>query len=244
MTGWSGRDRLVLEGGRDRHDLGGRAGLEDVADRLVDEAALGPADVVGVEGRVGRQREDLAGLGVHDDRRARLRTHLGHPLGQGVLGVPLDVGVDGEGDVLAVDRPDAALASAGDLGAVRRLLEHRVAGLALEGLVHHRLEATTGLAVVRDVADERGGGRALRVDALGHRLGGVLVDAGDAELGDLAPGQRADLAVEHLVAPGPGEHGPQVGGAPAEQRARARRRRRPRRPPLVAGSQVFLFFCW
>ena len=60
--------------------------------------------VVGVERRVAGGGADLARRQFEDDGRARLGLDGGHLLGERVLCVPLDVGVDGEPDVAAIHR--------------------------------------------------------------------------------------------------------------------------------------------
>ena len=68
-----GGDDLLLEGGRHRHELAGRAGLEGVVEGVVAERCLlGGGEVVGVERRVARGGPDLAGRDLDDDGGARL----------------------------------------------------------------------------------------------------------------------------------------------------------------------------
>ena len=146
------------------------------------------------------------------------RLGLLDPLCQGVLGVPLQARVDGEGDVVAVDgRHQRALAHRDD-GAVAALLEGLLARGADEVLLHHQLDPAAGLAVAGHVADQRRGRRALRVGALGTGLAPVAVDAGDAQRRDRVPGERGDVAAEDAVAAGAGEVGHQLGDRGVEQR--------------------------
>ena len=59
--------------------------------------------VVVVAGQ-GHHRQDLAGLGVHDDRDALLDARRAHPPGQGISRETLQPGVDGQHQVPAGNR--------------------------------------------------------------------------------------------------------------------------------------------
>ena len=96
-------DEALLHRRRHRHDLAGRARLVDVLEGAVGQGVgTGLADVVRVEGRVRGDGAQLAGLDLLDHDVPRQGLALGHHVGDLVLRVPLQVGVDGELDVGAV----------------------------------------------------------------------------------------------------------------------------------------------
>ncbi len=239
-----GRDGALLERRGHRHDLRGRPGLEHVRERQVAQLGALLADVgVGVEGRVGGDGEQVAVPDVLDDHGAGRRLGLLDALGQGVLRVPLQVRVDGEGDVVAVDRRLQRPLPHRDGCAVEPLLEGLPAGGALEVLLHHELDAAAGLLGSGHVADEGGGRRALRVGALRAGRLAVAGDTGDAQLGDRVPGQRRDVAAEDAVAAGAREVTHELGDRGVEQggqlgRGRLHRGRGGRRVALLLAGAV------
>jgi hypothetical protein len=94
-----GRDDLLLERGRRGDDLERGSRLVEALDRAVAARPLvGLRERVRVEGRPVREREDLAGPRVHDDRRARERVVLLDAGAQLALGDVLQVLIDGELD--------------------------------------------------------------------------------------------------------------------------------------------------
>src|SRR5690606_36504706 len=77
-----------------------------------DVLCFGLAVLVRVEARSRRHRVDLAVLGVHDDDRPALGVPLLDRFGYLNLRLVLDVLVDGEHDIAAVDRVDGLLDAA------------------------------------------------------------------------------------------------------------------------------------
>ena len=220
-------DHLLLDGRRHRHDLAGGARLVDVLERVVGErVGAGLADVGRVVGGVGRDGPQLAGLDLlHDDvagQRLALRNHVGDL----VLRVPLQVGVDGQPDVGAVHGRLVDLVGAGDGRPVLGALVDHLAGLALQGAVRHDLDAAAGRAVLLDEPDQGRRAHPRGVDTAGR---GFAVDAGDTERADLAPGDRGDVLGDDAVL---GTHQLRYQclrrGAEKTARAAARHRRRRR----------------
>ena len=136
--------------------------------------------------------------------------------------------VDGRDDGPFRDRDD---------GAVPALLEGLASGPAVEAVVHHQLDTSTGFPVGHDIAHERRARRALGVGALGARLAPVAVDARDLQLGDGVPRERRDVAAEDAVATRAGQVGHELGHRGAEQRRElgGRLLHRPRGGRRVAG---------
>ena len=182
VVGWID---ALLHRRRHRHDLAGRARLVDVLEGAVGQGVgTGLADVVRVEGRVRGDGPQLAGLDLLHDDVARQGLALGHHVGDLVLRVPLQVGVDGQRDVGAVLGRLVDLLGTGDRRPVLGALVDELARRALEGAVGHDLHAAARGAVLLHEPDEGRRRHPGRVDAAGRRL---AVDAGDAEQADLAP---------------------------------------------------------
>ena len=111
----SGRTTPSDERARDRERLEGGAGLVGEADRAVDARPRGRLlDLVGVDARPVRHRQQVAGVRVHHDRgRALGLVGAPHP-GQHLLGAVLEREVERQAQVLARrGRPSARPARPG-----------------------------------------------------------------------------------------------------------------------------------
>jgi hypothetical protein len=102
------RDAARLERPGDDEGFHRRAGLEGVGQRAVAQLRAGEvAPFRGVEARVVGQRQHLAGGDVEHHRTAGLGLVFDHRVAQALVGEELDLGVDREADIEAVDRRDA-----------------------------------------------------------------------------------------------------------------------------------------
>ena len=91
----AGRDQSVLERAGDRDRLERRARLVVEADgSILVGVGRGSRDVVGVHPRPVGQRQDRAGVGVHDDRGRALGRVLGSDAREHLLDLVLEGGVD------------------------------------------------------------------------------------------------------------------------------------------------------
>ena len=134
--------------------------------------------IVGVEAGRDGEREDLSGVRVLDDDGAVGRLDLGDLGIEGLLGHVLDVGVDGEDEILAgqglTDGGPEHVAAGVDRG-------HHVAGDAVQLVVELHLKPAESVVVGADVAEHLGAKGAVRVEALELLL---EVDALEVELAD------------------------------------------------------------
>ena len=191
-----GGDQALLERGPDRERLEGRAGLVGEGGRAVGERlGAGGLQVARVEpGRV-RHRQHVAGLGVHHDRGRALGGVALGDVGDRLLGLVLDRGVDRQLHVVADGRRlQHVEADRVAAGVVDDLL---LAVLAAEGLVLGLLEPGQALVLGADGADHLRRQLALRVEALAV---GERVDPVDLELLDLVGLVEVDLVGEVLEA--------------------------------------------
>ena len=143
----------VDQRGRREHLLD-RAGLVDVAQGPGAEVLLRrQARVVRVEGRVVGQRQQLPGVGVHHDRRARRAARALDGLAHHALGVPLHVAVDGQVEVVPALRRHRVVVAERDAVAAAGLVGGG-AVLAGQHRVEHQLRALAGVAVGVHEADQ------------------------------------------------------------------------------------------
>ena len=153
VEGRLGLDEAVLERAGDRERLEGRARLVGEAGRHVRElVGVGAGEVVGVDRRPARHREDVAVGRVHDDRRRVLGHVLVADVAEHLLGVGLDPAVDRELDVVAGGGAGDDVAV--DLLAERVLGDRDLAVGAREDVVLGLLDAEQPLALVADGADQ------------------------------------------------------------------------------------------
>ena len=208
-------DDPVLAGQAARHGelraRGHPAGVDQrgEGEHLLDRAGLvgqvdrpGPAVLGRVVGRVGRVErrvvgvgEDLAGPRVHDHRDPGVAAGLAHRVAQDPLGVPLQVAVDGRGEVRAVDGLGGLVGAQRDPVAAADLVAGR-AVLAGEVPVEDLLQAAERLVGAHE-PDQVGGHVVGRVGADRVAPGGQALDAAGLGLGDArrwrastAPGGR------------------------------------------------------
>ncbi len=202
---------LVEDGGKS-DDLESGAGFEGVGQAMVAEVLKGnPLPVVGIEGGTVGHAEDLPGLGPHGDGVAAGGMVLPDDLVEALLEDVLDGEIDGEDDVVAVDRLLVAAPVAGDLAAAHVLLDPLLAGDAAQGGIEGALDAGDALALGVEEADQVAGVGTLRIGAdvavldgeegLGLELrlgpGGDVVGLEVPQLGDLVLG---DVLGQELVA--------------------------------------------
>ena len=147
------RDLAVLERAGDRERLERRAGLVGRAGRAVRHRVVGRlVELVGVHARPVGEREDRAVARVHDERGRALGLPLLADLGEHLLGVVLDVGVEREPDGLARHGP-LVLAQL-DRVAERVAHQPALAVAAAQLLVEPVLEPREAVALGADVAEQ------------------------------------------------------------------------------------------
>ncbi len=158
------RNHALLERGRRGDDLERRSRLVDVLDRTIAAQLLTRVAIrVRIEiGRVG-QRQNLAGVGIHDDRRPARRTSPLDAVAQLTLGDVLQKLVDGQLERRARGRwpLDAA-----ERAAARVALDQHRAGPAEDQPVVRRLDAGQANVVDANVAEHVRGQIGIRVGAL------------------------------------------------------------------------------
>ena len=171
----------LLQTRRDGHELEGRSGLVGVGDRPVAAPIRARRrEAVRVEPRRRRHGEDRTRLRIHHDRGRRLRRPASHRLGENLLGVPLNLPVEREANVvtgrLGLRLDDIE-------GAAERILHDRLATrLACKSALERSLEALQPLVVEARVAEDLRRDGALRVVA---KLLRVEPEPGVAELLEL-----------------------------------------------------------
>ena len=178
VEGRVGRDGAVLQSTRDGDRLERRSGLVGVAHRAVLRRVAGRGTrCVGVDARPVRQREHLAGGGVHDDRGGAVGPVGRADVGQHALDLVLDGGVDGQLEA----RPRLCRLGVADRErlAERVLDQAPLAVGALKHLVVGVLEAAQAVAVGPDRAEQLAGQVLARIHAPVRRGG---LDAGQLEL--------------------------------------------------------------
>ena len=124
-------DGVLLHGRRRGDDLVHRSRLVDVGHRAVpQEVGVRLRERVRVEPWIGRHRQDLSRVRVHDDDGSAGGVVSPNGLGQGLLGAILDVPVDRQGQVVARHRRRRGAPGLRDQRAARILLHHLPAGPA------------------------------------------------------------------------------------------------------------------
>ena len=108
-------DRPLLQRSREGEDLAGRAGLEDVGDRPVAAVLLGRVTRgVRIVGGVVGQRQHLSGTGVEHHGAGTGGTPGLRGARRDLLRLPLEVTIDGQCQVLAVNRRGGLLTTGRD----------------------------------------------------------------------------------------------------------------------------------
>ncbi len=138
-----------------------------------------------------RHREDVPGGNVGHDRHAALRVGIADFLCQHLLGFVLEPLVDGEHEVAAALGLRHLALTARELPALRVELDLELPALPGQAVVVLGLEPAEPAVVGSDEAEDRGGERAVRVEAL--RLGDE-VDARERQRLHLRRGRAVDLA--------------------------------------------------
>src|SRR3970282_1135469 len=118
---------------------------------------------VRVEPRVARHREDVTGVGIHDDDRATARSVRGDRVGERLLGLVLEVRVDRRHERRARDRHTLDVHAAPDRLPLRAELLRPLARYAREEALEAGLEAGKTLPVDADEAEDLCRERAPRV---------------------------------------------------------------------------------
>ena len=180
----------------DRHAAHER--LEDAAG-LVGVGHHAQVHVLGARGRqvglvVGGVRaggEDLSARGIGHDDGPVVGAAVGHRLGKRLLRLALDVDVEREHQVVAIDRRLLLVGASGDIAAVGAALAHDPAVFALQVLLVLQLQARDALVVGVDDAEHLRGELAVRVDALDRLL---ELDAREALLHEGVGHVLVDLA--------------------------------------------------
>ena len=168
------RDDARVERGRHGEHLEHRAGLVHVghgavADQRQVGAGVGQVQLLHVERRRGRQRQDVARLGVHHQDRAAARAGVGQGLGQVPLGDALQALVDRQHEVRAGLGRRARLRAEGDGVAEAVALEDEQPRAAGQDRVEVELHAREALVVAPHEAQQLAGQAALRVAAQAGR---------------------------------------------------------------------------
>ena len=153
-----------VESGRVSDQLEGRARLIHIAHRQVGQRArLHVTRVVGIEARRDRKRQDLPGMRVLHHHRAVRRLHLGHLLVQRALGHVLNVGVDGEHQIVARQRLVLHAAHHVALGVHRG---QHVAGRAMHLVVELLLQSAQSRVVGAHITQHLRGKIVVGIEAL------------------------------------------------------------------------------
>ncbi len=97
-----GLDDMLVDGRGVRHQLERRSRLIDIAHRVIaQKRGSGVPEIIGIEGRPDRQRENLAGVHILNDHRPVIRFGALHRSVERFLGDELDVFVDRENEIFA-----------------------------------------------------------------------------------------------------------------------------------------------
>ena len=210
-------DEPLLHGGGHGEDLEGGAGLVGIVQGLVaplleqlvggvgevllEQVVLNGEGVVDIVGGIGHHAQDAAGFHVHDDAggavfRAVFVSHLAHIF----LQIILDVGVQGQDQVLAVFGGEILLILIGQGIAPLVLGGDHQAGLALEVLVVAGFQAIQAGVVGAHKAQNVGGQGAVGVHPLGvgHHVNAVDIGVVD-ELADLVRHVLVHLLGQDLI---------------------------------------------
>ena len=217
-----GAHRPLLQDGERRDGLEGGSGLVGLGDGLHRFAAHLRRGHVG-RVHVGQRARgvNLAGGGIHDDGRALLGLQILHALGERLFHGVLQLDVEGDHDVLAVDGRRLLLHAAGNGESLLAALGGVGARRAGKDVVVLQLEAGDALAVDVAVADDLAADGAVGVLAAGV---GDEVDAVQLEFFDLIGHFHVGLALD--VDEGGGRSGQKlavVGRISPEHRGQRRR---------------------
>ena len=184
-----GRGDMLIERGRVGDQLEDRAGLVDIADRVVpQQCRRGVAKVVGVERGPDGERQNLAGVHVLHDDGAVVRLRFLHGVIEGSLGHELNILVDGEHQVLA--RLGLALGGTEHVAARVHGGVH-APGDAVQLTVELLLEAAEAVVVDAHIAQHLRGDLVVGIEALKLFL---KVDALHVEGAHLGRDLRRDAA--------------------------------------------------
>src|SRR5699024_3422988 len=171
----------------------------DFGDRPVAAVLVvdGP-EIVGVVARIVGQGQYLAGAGVERHGAAAAAAHVLDRSRDDLLGLPLQVTVDRQHQIAAVDGVGGLPLAGGDALAPGAALVLGLAVGAAQGVVEGQLGARQGGAVVADEAQDVPAHGARRVDPVGD---GVCADPGDLQgQGGVADGGLDVLEQVHEAA--------------------------------------------
>jgi hypothetical protein len=176
-----------------------------------------------------REREDLSRAGIDDDERAALRLVGVHRRLDLALGDVLDPLVDGQDDVVSLQRLPLVAAALEDEAAAPVAQAMDLLDLAAQVLVERELEPVLALRVGGHEPEERAGELAPRIVAMALALDRQTVDGVWLLLGiaEVAHGLRlvaVDAALDPREAMARRELGVEVGRVERERLADARRR--------------------
>ncbi len=193
---------LVDDGGQ-RHQLGGRAGLDHVGERTVATVRVRRRrSLVGIEGGGRSQRQDLTAARIHHHDGPVVRTRLPHLLRDGLLGDVLDVTVEGQAHRGAGLCVGHGVGARGDGTTPRPALVRQRSGDTRQLVLVGVLDATEAGALGSHEPDDVRGQVTGWVDAPGRRL---AEDARQPQLRDPVPRLRSDGLGDVDEAPFPSE---------------------------------------
>src|SRR5216684_2098569 len=148
-TGFVRPRDFLFQSGRNGHHLESRPRLVDVANRAVFQSLVANLlPNIRIERGPVRESQNLAGVGIFHDHRARDGVRLFHPAFEFPLGDVLNVLIDGEHDTVA---GFGLLFNTGKPALARVDGNHQLAGLALQLLVELPLQAAQSLIVGANV---------------------------------------------------------------------------------------------